>query len=367
MPHAALLAALVVVAAVLVRTFVMNRRRALPLLAPAKIGPYEIGRKLGEGGMGAVFEARHGQLGRRTALKLIKPARRDRDSEARFDREARLTSELDHPNAVALYEYGTSDDGVRYYAMELVDGLTLSALIRREGPLPAGRVLAILRQIAASLAHAHRKGLVHRDVKPSNVMLCWREGHPDCVKVVDFGLAKRMAASDAAASHAGMQIGTPDFMAPEAVDAPASVGPPADVYSTGILAYCLLTGSTPFEGCDLGQLIRAHRTVPPLPPSARRPHDMPRDLERVVMRCLEKRPADRFADGRALLDALDACATPASWSVEQAERWWRVVDLTRSNEPGPADARTTSGTTRRDLPSAASSPIPLRRRRANAQ
>ncbi|NUO52520.1 MAG: serine/threonine protein kinase [Polyangiaceae bacterium] len=336
----------------------IRRRRELLALPPSRLGPYKIGKKLGEGGMGAVFEARHDCLGRRTALKLIKPARRDPDSEARFDREARLTSELVHPNTVALYEYGRTEDGVRYYAMELVEGLTLSELVRREGPLPSGRVLGILRQIAASLAHAHARGLVHRDIKPSNVMLCHREGHPDCVKVVDFGLAKRMDAIDAAASLAGMQVGTPEFMAPEAVDDPASVGPETDVYATGILAYALLTGSTPFEGCDLAQMVRAHRLVPPLPPSARRAEDMPRDLERVVLTCLAKRPLDRFADGAALLEALDACSPIASWSAEHAERWWRALDL---EGRGASPARDPAPTTRRDR-LLLSSTFPLRRR-----
>jgi serine/threonine protein kinase len=155
-----------------------------------------------------------------------------------------------------------------------------------------------------------------------------------------------------------MQVGTPEFMAPESVDDPASVGPEADVYATGILAYALLTGSTPFEGCDLGQIIRAHRLVPPLPPSARRGEDMPRDLERVVLTCLAKRAGDRYADGAALLEALDACGPIKSWSAEQAERWWRVLDLegaagSCAHDPAP--------TTRRDrfLPS---STFPLRRR-----
>ena len=193
--------------AMLVAGMVAFTRRTVALDIPRRVGPYAIEGRLGEGGMGMVLAARHEGLGRRTAIKLIKRSSRDPASEARFDREARLTSELVHPNTVALYEYGRTDDGVRYLAMELVEGLTLSELLRREGPLPSGRVVTILRQVAASLAHAHTKGLVHRDIKPSNVMLCHREGHPDCVKVVDFGLAKRVSSLDPAASLAGVQIG----------------------------------------------------------------------------------------------------------------------------------------------------------------
>ena len=289
-----------------------------------RVGPYWVERKLGEGGMGTVFEGRHDTLGRRTAIKVIRPNVRDRDHEARFDREARLTSELSHPNTVAFYDYGRTDEGLRYYAMELVEGMTLSQLLKLEGPLPASRALNILRQVAASLAHAHAKGLVHRDIKPENIMLSHREGHPDWVKVLDFGLAKRLE-GELILSSAGMQIGTPEFMAPEMIEGPLAVGPATDVYAVGVLAYCLLTGETPFQGRNLGEVLNAHRFEAPIPPSLKRMAELPLDLERVVMNCLKKAPRDRYCDGFALLKALDAChCAPGAeqWSDEDAERWW---------------------------------------------
>ncbi|MBL9025577.1 MAG: serine/threonine protein kinase [Myxococcales bacterium] len=303
-------------------------RRSAGLAVSDRVGPYRLSRKLGEGGMGTVFEARHELLGRRTAVKVIRPRKSTSDSAARFMREARLSSELAHPNTVSVYEYGRTRGGVRYFAMELVDGLTLAQLVAREGPLPSGRVLVILRQVAASLAHAHARGLIHRDIKPSNVMLCHREGHPDCVKVLDFGLAKRFAAeSDCALSGSGWHIGTPEFMAPECVDDPVSVGTAADVYAVGALAYVLLTGSPPFSFRTVDEIARAHRTELPLPPSLRRPWDLSPELEAIVLSCLAKRAGDRFRDGAALLDALERCSVPRPWSNADAERWWRLVDL----------------------------------------
>jgi serine/threonine-protein kinase len=273
------------------------------------LGPYELERKLGEGGMGTVYQARHRSLGRRTALKLVKPGPVDDAATERFEREARVLGELSHPNCVTLYDYGQTDDGVYYFAMELVDGITLDELLRREGALSPRRTIHLLRQVAAGLAHAHGKQLVHRDVKPSNVMICERAGHADLVKLLDFGLAKSLV--DPCALSRSSWVGTPLFMAPEAVYDRDAAGPAADVYAVGLLGYALLTGTCLFEDHSATSLPRAHLLEPPLPPSLRASGHVPRDLEDVLLRCLAKAPGERFADGAALLAAFEACAMPA--------------------------------------------------------
>jgi eukaryotic-like serine/threonine-protein kinase len=310
------------------------------------LGPYELGDKLGEGGMGSVYRARHALLRRTTALKLVRPSALNAWTEAQLTREAELTSELSHPNTVALYDYGQTSDGIFYYAMELVDGITLRELVRREGQLPAGRVLSLLRQVSASLAQAHAKGLVHRDIKPSNVMVCERDGHPDCVKVLDFGLAMRVGPETASGSW--YAAGTPEFMAPEASRDPSAVGPAADVYAVGVLGYVLLTGSLPFAGAETEAIATAPANKPLLLPSSRTVRDVPVDLERVVLRCMAREPAQRYRDARELLRALDACQQDGSWSSEHAHAWWRkqpteIVGSASKADPRAAHARPTLG------------------------
>lgn len=336
-----------------------------------KLGPYEIQRKIGEGGMGTVYEARHALLKRRTALKLIKTSHLDLSTEARFEREAQLTSELSHPNTVSLYDYGQTTDGIYYYAMEYVDGVTLHELVRRGGPLPAGRALDLLRQVAASLAQAHSKGLIHRDIKPSNVMVCYREGHPDCVKVLDFGLAKRLDPTEDLRSDDGnLVIGTPEFMAPEAAYETESVGAACDVYAVGVLGYFLLTGSVPFSGRSARAIACAHLTQPLLPPSLRSEREVPADIEQVLAVCLTKAAEGRYSDGRALLRALEACHDDASWSTGRAEQWWRAWDRraarrSRASEGAPREAAPAA--TPKDPHPAATRAFRLTRRKEQAQ
>jgi len=271
--------------------------------------------------MGTVYVAWHGLLQRKTALKLVKRSELSAKTEALFAHEARLTSELSHPNTVALYDYGQTPDGIFYYAMEFVDGITLKDLVRIEGPLPAGRVLFLLRQVTSSLAQAHARGLVHRDIKPSNVMVCYREGHPDCVKVLDFGLAIRLGDEAQAEGEDQEVAGTPEFMAPETAWN-HEVGPASDVYGVGVLGYFLLTAMLPYSGTGSGTIPRLDRAAPLLPPSLRTTHEVPSDLERVLLACLERDPRRRCPDAGALLDALEACGEGRSWSRQQARAWW---------------------------------------------
>jgi serine/threonine protein kinase len=254
--------------------------------SPDRIGPYVLHGKLGAGGMGTVYEARHVTLGRWTALKLAKAESTDPLHHARFEREAVLTSALRHPHVVTLFDHGKTEEGVAWIALEHVDGATLDGVLRTEGPLPAARVLPILRQLASALAHAHAASIVHRDVKPSNVMID-RAGDADVVKLIDFGLAKRMSAEHR--EHARTSIvGTPLFMAPESSDPAADVGPEVDIYGVGMIGWALLTGTFLFGDHDSVSLPRAHRKEPPLPPSLKTDAPVPADLERVLLRCLEK-------------------------------------------------------------------------------
>jgi serine/threonine-protein kinase len=259
-----------------------------------QLGQYVIHEKIGEGGMGAVYRASHAMLKRPTAIKLIAPGRAGETASARFEREVMAASRLSHPNNVAIYDFGRTRGGVFYYAMELLDGQDLSRLVECEGPQSVLRTLHILRQVTAALGEAHDAGLVHRDVKPENIMLCTRGGVRDFVKVLDFGLVKDLATSEAMKITAETSIaGTPLFMAPEAILAPDSIGPAADVYAVGCVAYVLLTGRPPFTGHSIVEVCAAHvHTVPDLP-SRHAPVSVPSELDALVVRCLEKDPQRR--------------------------------------------------------------------------
>jgi serine/threonine protein kinase len=210
-----------------------------------RLGQYTLEEKLGEGGMGVVYRARHALLRRPTAVKLLKGERLGEASLRRFEREVLLTASLSHPNTVSVYDFGRTPDGVFYYAMEYLEGLSLEQLVAEEGAQPPGRVVHVLRQVLGALAEAHGVGLVHRDVKPDNVILCERGGLSDVAKVVDFGLVKDLDAADAL-SHEGMLVGTPLYLAPEAIRSP-DTDPRADLYSLGAVAYFLLTGKHVFR------------------------------------------------------------------------------------------------------------------------
>jgi eukaryotic-like serine/threonine-protein kinase len=257
-----------------------------------QLGQYVVHEKIGEGGMGAVYRASHAMLKRPTAIKVIPPDRAGETATARFEREAMATSRLTHPNNVAIYDFGRTRGGVFYYAMELLDGEDLSRLVERDGPQSVVRTRHILRQVAAALGEAHDAGLVHRDIKPQNVMLCTRGGVRDFVKVLDFGLVKNVATTDVKITSERSIAGTPLYMAPESILSPETVGPAADVYGVGCIAYFLLTGRTPFEGDNLVAVCAAHVHSAPEPPSTYAP-EVPPELDALVLRCLDKKPEGR--------------------------------------------------------------------------
>jgi eukaryotic-like serine/threonine-protein kinase len=289
--------------------------------AAQQLGQYTIGRKIGEGGMGIVYLAHHDLLRRPTAIKLLQPDRIGRDNMQRFEREVQHMSQLTHPNTVAVFDYGRSFEGAFYYAMEYLPGIDLHNLVTRHGKQPAERVRQIMIQVCGALQEAHDRGITHRDIKPANIILCERGAMPDVAKVVDFGLAKELAKESGASTQ--VVVGTPAFVSPEAVTDPNSVGPPADLYSLGCVAYFLLTGRKVFSGNTSVDICIQHVTKPPVPPSEAASVHVPRQLEDIIMTCLAKLPSGRPASADDLADRLRAIGPFDDWDESRALAWWQ--------------------------------------------
>ena len=310
----------------------------------SELGQYLLEEKIGGGGMGEVWRARHRLLIRPAAIKLIRQralGTMSGDPELlvrRFEREARATAALTSPHTVQLYDFGVTEDGRLYYVMELLDGLDLDTLVRQHGPLPAERVVHLLRQVCAALQDAHGNGLVHRDIKPANVVVSRAGTTFDFVKVLDFGLVKldsaRGADKDAITLSAeGSWSGTPGYMAPEVVLGATDTDHRVDLYALGCVAYWLLTGTTVFEGENPMQVMIQHAQAEPKRPSDRVDLPIPAALEALVMECLEKDPARRPASAEVVRNRLDAVPLPSVWTAERAEQWWAM------HRPKPGDAR----------------------------
>lgn len=285
------------------------------------LGKYVIEERIGGGGMGEVFKARHALLRRPAAVKVLRSEQAfEDDAQHRFEQEVRLTSRLTHPNTIAIFDYGKTANGLFYYAMELLDGVPLNVMVRCAGPQPASRVVHILRQVSGSLSEAHAKGLLHRDIKPSNVMLNELGGILDWVKVLDFGLVTPM---QDAVPTGGEQliVGTPAYLAPEAIRADGRVGPRSDLYAVGAVGYFLLTGSGMFDGLELDELLDAQLHRRPQLPSVRLGAEVPEALELLIMACLAKDPAERPGSAKALEQMLGQLDVPV-WSPREAEAWW---------------------------------------------
>jgi serine/threonine protein kinase len=298
--------------------------------AARQLGQYTLEELIGEGGMGKVYKARHALLRRPTAIKVLDNARADRAAIARFEREAQVTSSMTHPNTVEIYDYGRTENDVFFFAMEYLPGVTLDALVRREGRICAERVLHILRQVLGSLAEAHALGLVHRDVKPANVILCQRGGVSDFVKVVDFGLAMDPSFNLAPQiTQAGLISGTPLYIAPECLDDPAKVSPRSDLYAVGAVAFYLLTGRELFVAANPIEIFRCLMSETRPRPSDHVAKGIPIELDELVFRCVAKDPADRPASARDMLTAVASIATDHVWSEENADRWWHEYDESR--------------------------------------
>ncbi|HEY6726766.1 MAG TPA: serine/threonine-protein kinase [Polyangiaceae bacterium] len=297
----------------------VRHRARLP--SARRLGPYALESKIGEGGQGVVYRARRTGSSTPLAVKLL-AGECTHARQQRFEREGRLAAGLRHPNTVTIYDQGRTEEGISYYAMELLDGLTLEELVTRHGPLPAGRVIHILRQLGAALAAAHERGLVHRDIKPANVYVCAHAHPPDLVKLLDFGLVREVThASDPSVSAAHVLLGTPLFLSPEAISTPERVDARADIYGVGAVAYFLMTGKTPFSGRNTIEVCAHHLHTLPEAPSRHAP--VPPDLERVILTCLAKDPAARPASAAELVRALEQCEAMGSWEARDAEAWWQ--------------------------------------------
>ena len=322
--------------------FISRQQKALQkaTLAAKQLGQYALEDKLGAGGMGTVYKARHAMLRRPTAVKLLDVDKMSDAAVARFEREVQLTSALTHPNTVAVFDYGRTPDGIFYYAMEYLDGLNLDDLIKRFGPLPEARMVFILRQICGSLAEAHAAGLVHRDIKPANIFLTRRGGMADFVKVLDFGLAKAVDGVDKAnVTSPNALLGTPLYLAPEAVNQPEAVDARADVYAVGAVGYFMLTGTPVFTGATIMEICMKHAKEEPEPPSLRSGKAVSPDLEALLLRCLAKAPADRPRHASDLLRELESCAVEGQWTLWDAAVWWAGQE--KAGAVGPATTEPT--------------------------
>ena len=292
-------------------------------LEARRLGQYTLEEKIGAGGMGSVYRARHAMLRRPTAVKLLDPEKMSPNSIARFEREVQLTSQLNHPNTITVYDYGRTSEGVFYYAMEYLEGITFHDLLYESGPLPEGRVVHLLRQLCGSLAEAHASGLIHRDVKPANLMLTCRGGVYDLVKVLDFGLVKAFGGEQddrLTASHS--LTGTPSYMSPEAISHPDTIDVRTDIYAVGAVGYFLLTGTPVFTADGLVDLCRKHIQEQPEPPSKRLGRLVSAAFEQVLLGCLAKKREDRPASAAVLLEALDKLEPDPPWTRAMAKAWW---------------------------------------------
>jgi Serine/threonine protein kinase len=301
------------------------------------LGSYELEERIGKGGMGEVYRARHRLLARPAAVKLISPEALESSAPdanrvivERFRREAEAAATLRSPHTIELYDYGVAEDGTFYYVMELLDGIDFHDLVRRHGAVVPERALHLIAQACDSLGEAHQKGMVHRDVKPSNILACRMGLGVDYVKVLDFGLVKnepRHSTEQLHLTSADVVSGTPAFIAPESIAGITSVGPPADVYALGCVAYWLVTGQYVFQAPNATMMLMQHLQATPVPPSHRAPKPIPQDFEQIILRCLSKDPVARPRDAAELLDLLKKCRSASVWSEDRAREWWNAHSL----------------------------------------
>ena len=319
-----------------------------------ELGSYHLVERLGEGGMGEVWRAEHRLLARNAAIKLVRPEVLGLGSDEevkvalrRFDCEARATAALNSPHTIQVFDFGVTNEGAFYYVMELLTGRDLESLVRDFGPLPADRAVYLLRQVCHSLADAHARGLVHRDVKPANIYACRMGLEYDFVKVLDFGLVKfsdRPGRDKTLITVDHKTTGTPAYMAPEVILGEADIDRRVDVYALGCVAYYLLTGQLVFEADTSMKMLLQHVQANPVPPSARTELKIPRELDELVLACLQKNPNDRPQHAGEVFRMVCQCRSFETWNPEQASHWWEthLPELT-----GPL----TAGDTRVDSPS----------------
>ncbi|NNE07027.1 MAG: serine/threonine protein kinase [Gemmatimonadetes bacterium] len=296
-----------------------------------EIGSYRLVELLGKGGMGEVWKANHKMLARPAAIKLIRPEVMGERGPAgadtllkRFEREAQATSLMRSPHTIEVYDFGIASDATFYYVMEFLDGFDLESLVKQFGPLPAERVVFIMRQVCHSLGEAHEAGLIHRDIKPANIYVSRYGREVDFVKVLDFGLVKTrvVESNDPQLTAANVFEGTPAYTSPEQVLGNRPIDARTDIYAAGCVAYWLLTGRLVFEGTTAMETMSLHAQAAPARPEERFEGEVPEPLGDLIMRCLEKDPDRRPATADEFAQALDACPTESAWTPERARRWW---------------------------------------------
>ncbi len=318
----------------------LHREARKAAIEAQHLGQYTLEDKLGTGAMGVVYKGHHSMLQRPTAIKLLNADKVNDASIKRFEREVQITCQLNHPNTIAIYDYGRTPEDVFYYAMEYLDGLDLQTLVANYGPQSEERVIHILLQMCGSLYEAHSRGLVHRDIKPANVMLNRRGGEPDVVKVLDFGLVKAIDEErQAGLTGAGSLTGTPLYMSPEAIQSPMGVDARSDIYAVGAVGYFLLTGEPLFEAENIVQLCQMHIDEAPVPPSKRLGKNITAELESALLACLEKSRAKRPQTARELAQLLKKSPSASAWSIEDADAWWGKHERGHGerSEPSPKD------------------------------
>ena len=308
-----------------------------------RLGQYTLEEKLGEGGMGMVYRASHSMMRRPTAVKLLPPEKAGEASLARFELEVQLTARLTHPNTITIHDYGRTPDGIFFYAMELLDGASVEAVVELDGPQSPGRVIRVMEMVAGGLAEAHSIGIIHRDIKPANIFLCRQGGELDIAKVLDFGLVKVVEGrQDANLTHEGVATGTPQFMAPEALSDPDNIDGRSDIYALGAVAYYMLTGEQVFTG-NVVEIIGHHLHTEPTPPSERLGKDLPVELEAVIMQCLAKDPDQRPDSAREMRERLAACFEIRRWRQADARAWWQKNEgVLRPEVADTSDSEATS-------------------------
>ncbi len=299
-----------------------------------EMGSYKLIELLGRGGIGEVWLAKHRLLARPAAIKLLSPqvlgsmtdGSLNKLALKRFEREAQATAALGSPHTIRLYDFGTTDEGSFYYAMELLDGFDLESLVARFGPVSPARAIDFLKQACNSLADAHHHGLIHRDVKPSNIYVCRLGIQYDFIKVLDFGLVKLDHSSDQETqlTREGLTTGTPAYLSPEVALGQGEVDARTDIYSLGCVAYWLVTGQLVFEGKTPMQVVLDHIQTAPIPPSQRTELEIPSALEEIILSCLEKKPEKRPQTALELGARLAACEIREPWTQEDAQHWWTL-------------------------------------------
>jgi serine/threonine-protein kinase len=297
-------------------------RARLQVHQARRLGNYRLKMRIGSGGNGDVWIARQEALGRDVALKVLKErGQLDEEKIRRFEREARAAASLAHPNTIRIFEFGASDDGVLFIAMELLDGLDVDALVEVAGPLHPARAVKLVRQACASLAEAHVKGIVHRDIKPANLFVTHAGDDYDFIKLLDFGVARVVEGQQPSLTETGILFGTPAYMSPE-VCGGERASTRSDIYSLGAVLYYMLTGTQLFPDRTFAETVMSHISRTPEPPSARLGKELPQGLEVTVMRCLQKKREDRFRSVRELDDALAAIQGLGEWTRDDARAWW---------------------------------------------